>query len=234
MLDDLSTGRRANLAVVEGDEPVCSSSKARCSTRRLVEPPGRRRATSSTTWPRRSASIGCCAIRCARSRRTSRAPSTCCARARRRRRAARADRLDLRGVRQERQGRARRGRRPGARLGAPVALVLRLGQGDRRSLRAGLLGRSAACPSTVVRLFNTVGPRQTGRYGMVVPRFVRWALQQRAAARLRRRPADALLHQRARRRARAGRADGHAARARARSSTSASRTRSASSTWRGA
>lgn len=28
----------------------------------------------------------------------------------------------------------------------------------------------------VVRLFNTVGPRQTGRYGMVVPRFVRWAL----------------------------------------------------------
>ena len=27
------------------------------------------------------------------------------------------------------------------------------------------------------RLFNTVGPRQTGRYGMVVPRFVRQALQ---------------------------------------------------------
>jgi UDP-glucose 4-epimerase len=26
------------------------------------------------------------------------------------------------------------------------------------------------------RLFNTVGPRQTGRYGMVVPRFVRQAL----------------------------------------------------------
>jgi len=28
----------------------------------------------------------------------------------------------------------------------------------------------------VVRLFNTIGPRQTGRYGMVVPRFVRRAL----------------------------------------------------------
>jgi UDP-glucose 4-epimerase len=27
-----------------------------------------------------------------------------------------------------------------------------------------------------VRLFNTVGPRQTGRYGMVVPRLVRQAL----------------------------------------------------------
>jgi len=31
-------------------------------------------------------------------------------------------------------------------------------------------------PVTTVRLFNTVGPRQTGRYGMVVPRFVRAAL----------------------------------------------------------
>lgn len=27
-------------------------------------------------------------------------------------------------------------------------------------------------PATVVRLFNTVGPRQTGRYGMVLPRFI--------------------------------------------------------------
>lgn len=32
-------------------------------------------------------------------------------------------------------------------------------------------------PTTVVRLFNTVGPRQTGRYGMVVPNFVRQALK---------------------------------------------------------
>ena len=31
-------------------------------------------------------------------------------------------------------------------------------------------------PITLFRLFNTVGPRQVGRYGMVVPRFVRWAL----------------------------------------------------------
>jgi UDP-glucose 4-epimerase len=29
---------------------------------------------------------------------------------------------------------------------------------------------------TIVRLFNTVGPRQTGAYGMVLPRFVRQAL----------------------------------------------------------
>ncbi|MCQ2380117.1 MAG: GDP-mannose 4,6-dehydratase [Victivallaceae bacterium] len=32
-------------------------------------------------------------------------------------------------------------------------------------------------PGTVVRFFNTVGPRQSGRYGMVVPRFVRSALE---------------------------------------------------------
>ncbi len=32
-------------------------------------------------------------------------------------------------------------------------------------------------PVTIFRLFNTVGPRQVGNYGMVVPRFVQWALQ---------------------------------------------------------
>jgi UDP-glucose 4-epimerase len=31
-------------------------------------------------------------------------------------------------------------------------------------------------PVVVMRFFNTIGPRQTGRYGMVVPRFVRQAL----------------------------------------------------------
>jgi UDP-glucose 4-epimerase len=31
-------------------------------------------------------------------------------------------------------------------------------------------------PVVVVRLFNTVGPRQTGQYGMVLPTFVRQAL----------------------------------------------------------
>jgi UDP-glucose 4-epimerase len=31
-------------------------------------------------------------------------------------------------------------------------------------------------PAVIVRLFNTIGPRQIGQYGMVVPRFVRQAL----------------------------------------------------------
>ena len=36
--------------------------------------------------------------------------------------------------------------------------------------------RERKLPVIVVRLFNTVGPRQTGRYGMVIPNFVRQAL----------------------------------------------------------
>lgn len=36
--------------------------------------------------------------------------------------------------------------------------------------------REKGVPAVVVRLFNTVGPRQTGRYGMVIPTFVRQAL----------------------------------------------------------
>jgi UDP-glucose 4-epimerase len=31
-------------------------------------------------------------------------------------------------------------------------------------------------PTVIVRLFNTVGPRQTGQYGMVIPRFVKQAI----------------------------------------------------------
>ncbi len=37
--------------------------------------------------------------------------------------------------------------------------------------------RERELPVVIFRLFNTVGPRQTGQYGMVVPRFVRWALK---------------------------------------------------------
>lgn len=37
--------------------------------------------------------------------------------------------------------------------------------------------RNKNLPVTIVRLFNTVGPRQTGRYGMVIPRFIEQALQ---------------------------------------------------------
>jgi UDP-glucose 4-epimerase len=36
--------------------------------------------------------------------------------------------------------------------------------------------RQRGVDATIVRLFNTVGPRQTGTYGMVLPRFVRQAL----------------------------------------------------------
>ncbi|MCE5257648.1 MAG: GDP-mannose 4,6-dehydratase [Chloroflexi bacterium] len=37
--------------------------------------------------------------------------------------------------------------------------------------------KQLALPVVIMRFFNTVGPRQTGRYGMVVPRFVQQALR---------------------------------------------------------
>ncbi len=37
--------------------------------------------------------------------------------------------------------------------------------------------REFGLEAVIMRFFNTVGPRQTGRYGMVIPRFVRQALK---------------------------------------------------------
>jgi UDP-glucose 4-epimerase len=37
--------------------------------------------------------------------------------------------------------------------------------------------REKGLPAVIVRLFNTVGPRQSGAYGMVIPRFVRQAIR---------------------------------------------------------
>jgi UDP-glucose 4-epimerase len=36
--------------------------------------------------------------------------------------------------------------------------------------------REKRLPATIVRLFNTIGPRQSGQYGMVVPTFIRQAM----------------------------------------------------------
>lgn len=43
-------------------------------------------------------------------------------------------------------------------------------------LVAYVYGRRTGLPCVITRFFNIVGPRQTGRYGMVVPRFVAQAL----------------------------------------------------------
>jgi UDP-glucose 4-epimerase len=37
--------------------------------------------------------------------------------------------------------------------------------------------KEVGLPVVIFRLFNTVGPRQRGQYGMVLPRFLTWALQ---------------------------------------------------------
>ncbi len=36
--------------------------------------------------------------------------------------------------------------------------------------------KEVGLPVVIFRLFNTVGPRQRGQYGMVVPRFIQWAM----------------------------------------------------------
>ena len=111
--------------------------------------------------------------RCARSRPTSTARSWCCGTPARRPPAhAGNPGLDVGGVRQ-------------GRAGETSALVLGSPQQHRWAYACSkaldeFLGlaywRERQLPVTVVRLFNTVGPRQTGRYGMVVPTLVRQAL----------------------------------------------------------
>ena len=53
--------------------------------------------------------------------------------------------------------------------------------------------RQFGLPVVVMRFFNTIGPRQTGRYGMVVPRLGAPGAERRAARGVRRRRANALL-----------------------------------------
>ena len=64
--------------------------------------------------------------------------------------------------------------------------------------------REKSLPVIIARLFNTVGPRQTGRYGMVLPRFIAAAKKGRSIEGFRRRRANALLLPRRRRGGSAG------------------------------
>jgi UDP-glucose 4-epimerase len=62
-------------------------------------------------------------------------------------------------------------------LGAPQ--MIRWTYSDSKSLEeasAHVMHNRFGLPVTTARFFNTVGPRQTGQYGMVIPRFVEAAL----------------------------------------------------------
>ena len=69
-----------------------------------------------------------------------------------------------------------KGRFNGDRIG-----LIKHGLGKREEFFEEFLGlahwKETRLPVVVVRLFNTVGPRQTGQYGMVIPRFVCAALR---------------------------------------------------------
>lgn len=62
-------------------------------------------------------------------------------------------------------------------VGAPQKI--RWTYSDAKALEEAIafsLHKTQGLKVTTVRLFNTVGPRQTGRYGMVLPRFVQSAI----------------------------------------------------------
>ena len=66
-------------------------------------------------------------------------------------------------------------------VGSPQKL--RWSYSDAKAIEEAMafaLHQNSQLPVTTVRLFNTVGPRQTGQYGMVVPRFVASALKNEA------------------------------------------------------
>jgi UDP-glucose 4-epimerase len=63
-------------------------------------------------------------------------------------------------------------------VGAPQ--IIRWTYSDAKALEeavAHTLHKTHGLKVTIVRFFNTVGPRQTGQYGMVVPRFIQAALK---------------------------------------------------------
>lgn len=63
-------------------------------------------------------------------------------------------------------------------LGSP--LKVRWGYSTAKAvdeMLAFIYWKEKKVPTVIVRLFNTVGPRQTGAYGMVIPRFVNQALK---------------------------------------------------------
>ena len=89
---------------------------------------------------------------------------------------ARADRVDVGGLRQERR-RCRSARTPTS-CSAPTSKH-RWAYACSKMIDEFLAlayWKERKLPVIVVRLFNTVGPRQTGQYGMVIPNFVRQAL----------------------------------------------------------
>ena len=91
-------------------------------------------------------------------------------------RQARARRVHLGGLR--RPARARAARRGGKRLYGPTT-SRRWAYAESKALDEFLAlayHQERGLDCVIVRLFNTVGPRQSGQYGMVIPRFVSAAL----------------------------------------------------------
>ena len=85
-------------------------------------------------------------------------------------------RVDVGGLRQEHRRAVPRGRRPGARARSAKHRWAYACSKLIDEFLALAYWKEKKLPVVIVRLFNTVGPRQTGQYGMVLPTFVRQAL----------------------------------------------------------
>ena len=84
-------------------------------------------------------------------------------------------RVDVGGLRQERRRAVPRGLRPGAGPTPKHRWAYACSKAIDEFL-ALAYWKERKLPVIIVRFFNTVGPRQTGQYGMVIPNFVRQAL----------------------------------------------------------
>jgi UDP-glucose 4-epimerase len=85
------------------------------------------------------------------------------------------DLLHLRGVRKEHGCAVQRRRGPCDGPDTETPVGVRCSKAIDEFLALAYY-KEKGLPVIIVRLFNTVGPRQTGRYGMVIPNFVRQAL----------------------------------------------------------
>ena len=171
ILDDLSTGSIDNIRHLRAIPGFTIRSKA-CITRRR-SPSWSTSATWSFTWRRRWGPAD----------RREPGPDDRDERAWHRGRAGPGQqeeeespgRVDLRGLWAERPRSVSRGRQPGAGPDVQGRWSYACSKAIDEFL-ALAYWRERKLPTVIVRLFNTVGPRQTGQYGMVVPTFVKQAL----------------------------------------------------------
>ena len=173
VLDDLSTGQMDNIGHLVG-RPGFEHRVGQRHRRARWWASWWTAATSRCTWPRRSASGSSSSTRSTPSRPTSAPPRWCWTRRPRSRSWSSwppPPRSTARGSRSPSPRTTTSSWAPPSTRAGPTPVPRRWTSGWRWPT-----GGRSRCPVIIARFFNTVGPRQTGRYGMVLPNFVAQAL----------------------------------------------------------